>query len=66
MRRRGVYISIAIAAAVIAFLAVQVSKKQWQKDEDPNAASKALPVTIASVVQHEFADEISAVGTLKA
>lgn len=66
MRRRGVYISIAIAAAVIAFLAVQVSRKQWQKDEDPNAASKALPVTIASVVQHEFADEISAVGTLKA
>lgn len=66
MRRRGVYISIAIAAAVIAFLAVQVSRKQWQKDEDPNAAGKALPVTIASVVQHEFADEISAVGTLKA
>jgi HlyD family secretion protein len=66
MRRRGVYISIAIAAAVIAFLAVQVSRKQWQKDEDPNAAGKALPVTIASVVPHEFADEISAVGTLKA
>jgi len=66
MRRRGVYISIAIAAAVIAFLAVQVSRKQWQKDEDLNVTAKASPVTVASVVQKEFADVISAVGTLKA
>ena len=66
MKRRGVYISIAIAAAVIALLVVQVSRKQWQKDEDLNVATKGVPVTIASVIQHDFADEISAVGTLKA
>ena len=66
MKRRGAYISIAIAAAVIALLVVQISRKQWQKDEDLNVATKGVPVTIASVIQHDFADEISAVGTLKA
>ena len=66
MKRRGAYISIAIAAVVIALLVVQISGKQWKKDENLNVTAKALPVTIASVVQYEFADEISAVGTLKA
>jgi len=66
MKRRKSYVLIAVVAIVLALLVVQVSRKQWQKDEDPNAAGKALPVTIASVVPHEFADEISAVGTLKA
>ncbi|MBW1955612.1 MAG: efflux RND transporter periplasmic adaptor subunit, partial [Deltaproteobacteria bacterium] len=66
MKRRGAYISIAIAAVVIALLVVQISSKQWKKDENLNVTAKALPVTIASVVQYEFADEISAVGTLKA
>ena len=66
MKRRGAYISIAIAAVVIALLVVQISSKKWKKDENLNVTAKALPVTIASVVQHEFADEISAVGTLKA
>ncbi|MBW1777708.1 MAG: efflux RND transporter periplasmic adaptor subunit [Deltaproteobacteria bacterium] len=66
MKRRGAYISIAIAAVVIALLVVLISSKQWKKDENLNVTAKALPVTIASVVQYEFADEISAVGTLKA
>ncbi|BBO93080.1 efflux RND transporter periplasmic adaptor subunit [Desulfosarcina ovata] len=66
MKRRGVYISIAIAAAAIALLVVHVSKKQWYKDVDVDTVDKVIPVTIAAVVSHEFADEISAVGTLKA
>lgn len=66
MKRRGAYISIAIAAVAIALLVFQVARKQWHKDGDMNVVDKAVPVTIAAVVQHEFADEISAVGTLKA
>ena len=66
MKRRGAYISIAVAAAVIALLVFQVSKKYRQKDVDMDVVDKALPVTIATVVRHEFTDEISGVGTLKA
>jgi HlyD family secretion protein len=66
MKRRKSYVLIAVVAIVLALLVVQVSRKQWQKDEDLNVTAKALPVTIAAVVQHEFADVISAVGTLKA
>jgi HlyD family secretion protein len=57
---------IAVVAIVLALLVVQVSRKQWQKDEDLNVTAKALPVTIAAVVQHEFTDDVEAVGTLKA
>jgi RND family efflux transporter MFP subunit len=61
---------IAVAVVVIALLVFQVFRKQWQKDVDVHAVDKAvdkaLPVTIAAVVQHEFREEISAVGTLKA
>ena len=66
MKRRGAYISIAVAAAVIAFLVFQVSKKYRQKDVDMDVVDKALPVTIATVVRHEFTNEISGIGTLKA
>lgn len=66
MKRKGAYISIAVAAAAIALLVFQVSKKQWRKDVDVHVVDKASPATIAAVVQHEFTDEISAVGTLKA
>lgn len=66
MKRRQSYVLIAVVAIVLALLVVQVSRKQWQKDEDLNVTAKASPVTIASVVQNEFADVISAVGTLKA
>lgn len=66
MKRSKAYILIAVVAIVLALLVVQVSRKQWQKDEDLNVTAKASPVTVASVVQNEFADVISAVGTLKA
>ncbi|EMS77440.1 efflux RND transporter periplasmic adaptor subunit [Desulfotignum phosphitoxidans] len=66
MKRWGAYISIVVAVAVIALLVVQVSKKQWQKDVDMDTVDKALPVTIAAAVQHEFTDDIEGVGTLKA
>lgn len=55
-----------IAVVVIAIIVFQVFSKQRQKDTDVQAVDKALPVTIAAVVQHEFREEISAVGTLKA
>jgi len=66
MKRKVAYISIAIAAVIIALLVFQVFKKQWEKDIDTNEADKALPVKIATVIQHEFRDEISTVGTLEA
>ncbi|KMY67424.1 RND transporter [Desulfocarbo indianensis] len=66
MKRRKSYVLIAVVAIVLALLVVQVSRKQWQKDEDLNVTAKALPVTIAAVVQHEFTDDVEAVGTLKA
>jgi RND family efflux transporter MFP subunit len=66
MKRKVAYISIAIAVVIIALLVFQVFKKQWGKDIDANEADKALQVTIATVIQHEFRDEISTVGTLEA
>jgi HlyD family secretion protein len=66
MKRSKAYILIAVVTIVLALLVIQVSRKQWQKDEDLNVTAKASPVTVASVVQKEFADVISAVGTLKA
>jgi len=66
MKRKGGYILIAVAVAAIALLVFQFSKKQWQKDVDVHMVDKALPVTVAAVAHHEFRDEISAVGTLKA
>jgi len=66
MKRSKAYILIAVVAIVLALLVVQVLRKQWQKDEDLNVTAKASPVTVASVVKKEFADVISAVGTLKA
>ena len=64
MKRKSAYIMIAVV--VIAIIVFQVFSKQRQKDIDVQAVDKALPVTIAAIVQHEFREEISAVGTLKA
>jgi RND family efflux transporter MFP subunit len=66
MKRSVAYISVVVVVAAIALLVVQIAKKQWQKDADVDVVEKALPVTIATVVECEFADEISAIGTLKA
>ena len=64
MKRSGVYILIAIVVAAIALLVFQVSSKQRQKEVGTYSVDKALPVTIAAVVQQEFTDEIDAIGTL--
>lgn len=66
MKRKSAYIMIAVSVVVIAIIVFQVFSKQRQKDIDVQAVDKALPVTIAAIVQHEFREEISAVGTLKA
>lgn len=66
MKRKLAYIMIAVAVVVIAIIVFQVFSKQRQKDIDVHAVDRALPVTIAAIVQHEFREEISAVGTLKA
>ncbi|PKN04987.1 MAG: efflux RND transporter periplasmic adaptor subunit [Deltaproteobacteria bacterium HGW-Deltaproteobacteria-9] len=64
MKRKLLYISIAVAAVAMVLVTIQVVKSHRQKDV--NVADKALPVTVAAVIQHEFTDEMSAVGTLKA
>lgn len=64
MKRKSAYIMIAVV--VMAIIVFQVFSKQRQKDIDVQAVDKALPVTIAAIVQHEFREEMSAVGTLKA
>lgn len=66
MKRKSAYIMIAVAVVVIAIIVFQVFSKQRQNGIDVQVADKALPVTVAAVIQHEFTDEISAVGTLKA
>ena len=66
MKRKLAYITIGVAVVAIALFVLQVFSKQRQKDVDVHAVDKALPVTIAAIRQHEFREEISAVGTLKA
>ncbi|RJR33083.1 MAG: efflux RND transporter periplasmic adaptor subunit [Desulfobacteraceae bacterium] len=66
MKRRKAYVLIAVVAIVLAFSTFQFSRKQSDKDAGLDMTDKTLPVTIASVVQREFADAISAVGTMTA
>jgi RND family efflux transporter MFP subunit len=66
MKRRGLYILMTGVVVILAFLVFQVSSKQSSKDADTVMIDKALPVTISSVAKHEFADEVSAIGTMKA
>jgi RND family efflux transporter MFP subunit len=66
MKLRGLHVSMAVAAVVLAFLVFQVLSKQRYKGAEMAKIEKALPVKIASVAKHEFADEINAVGTMKA
>lgn len=66
MKRKLAYITIGVAVVAIALFVLQVFSKQRQKDVDVNAVDKVLPVTIATIRQHEFREEIGAVGTLKA
>ncbi len=66
MKRRAIYISIAIVMAVVVLLAVQVAKKNRQERISTGSDHATISVTVASVAQREFQDEIRAVGTLKA
>ena len=66
MKRKVAFISIAIAVVVVAFFVFRVAEKHRQRDEHTFVKDKLYSVTVASVVHHEFRDEINAVGTLKA
>lgn len=66
MKRMSAYILILAVAVVIVLLVFQLFWKQSPRDANIDAAGKVLPVTIAPVVRREFAEEISAVGTLTA
>jgi cell division protein FtsB len=66
MKRRVIYISTAIVMAVVVLLAVQVAKKNRQERTSTGTDQVSISVTVASVAQREFQDEIRAVGTLKA
>ena len=69
MKRIAIYILIAAMAGGAVFLGLQIIEKQKHKSNSSEATGQdqaAVPVTVSPVVRHEFQDEISAVGTLKA
>ena len=69
MKRIAIYILIAAMAGGAVFLGLQIIEKQKHKSNSSEATEHnqaAIPVTVSPVVRHEFQDEISAVGTLKA
>jgi len=66
MKRRVIYISTAIVMAVVVLLAVQVAKKNRQERTSTGTDQVSISVTVASVAQREFRDEIRAVSTLRA
>jgi len=61
-----IYISIAIVTVVVVLLAVQAARRNRQEDASTGTDHTTVPVTVASVAQREFRDEIRAVGTLRA
>jgi len=66
MKRRVIYISTAIVIAVVVLFAVNATKKKRQEHISTGTDQVSISVTVASVGQSEFQDEIRAVGTLKA
>ena len=66
MKRIATYILIAVVVAAGAFFAFQGIKKGKEDHVGSSLAESSVPVTVSAVVQHEFQDEIHAVGTLKA
>ena len=69
MKRIAIYILIAVMAGGAVFLGLQTIEKQKHKSNSSEVTGQdqaAVPVTVSAVVRHEFQDEISAVGTLKA
>lgn len=66
MKRIVTYTLIAIALVAGTFFAFQGIKKEKKGHVESGLAESAVPVTVSAVVQHEFQDELHAVGTLKA
>lgn len=66
MKRIVMYTLIAVVVLAGTFIAFQGIKKQKENHVGPGLDESAVPVTVSAVVQHEFQDEIHAVGTLKA
>lgn len=55
-----------VLVATVALLATLGAKWNRQEHANPTADHMSIPVTVASIVRHEFRDEITGVGTLKA
>ena len=66
MKRIVTYTLIAIVLAAGTFFAFQGIKKEKEGHVESGLAESAVPVTVSAVVQHEFQNELHAVGTLKA
>ncbi len=66
MKRIAIYILIAVMIGATAFFSVQTIKKRSRESVNSNRNHTAIPVTVLPVIRHEFRNEISAVGTLKA
>ncbi|MCD4653716.1 efflux RND transporter periplasmic adaptor subunit [bacterium] len=66
MKPRKIYVSFAVVLVVFAFLFFQATTNESKKNLDMNVVDKEFSVRIAPVIQHEFSDEISAIGTLNA
>jgi len=69
MKRIAIYILIAVMAGGAVFLGAKTIEKQKHKSNSSEVTGHdqaAVPVTVSAVVQQEFQDKISAVGTLKA
>jgi len=66
VKRIATYTLIAIVVVAGTFFAFQGIKKQKEDHVGPDPDESTVPVSVSAVVQHEFQDEIRAVGTLKA
>ncbi len=68
MKQIVTYCSIAVVLVLAAFLVFQSVKKQEREPISSGRTERevAIPVTVSSVILHDFQDEIRTVGTLKA
>jgi RND family efflux transporter MFP subunit len=66
MKRVVIYISIIVLAVAVAFLALQLVKKEGQRGSLREEEELTIPVVVSPVVSQEFRDEISTVSTLTA
>jgi len=68
MKQIVTYCSIAVVLVLTAFLVFQsVERQEWEPINSGRTEREvAIPVTVSSVILHDFQDEIRTVGTLKA